>query len=143
MMKQNEAVDRQGWITNLAQSLYYRRGQRPSVDAFLDGVSARLATGEREYGNRSFARNPANVIQEILDETLDRAGWCYVLEGACLQQLAREDITTQERQRCMQLIEAARQISQDACDAYQRDSELLDTYTAPLDERDGGWTDAD
>ena len=140
-----ELMDRESWLRDLALSLYYMRDRRGMVDSFLDRVGERLAIGEREYGNASFARSPDEIVREILAETLDRAGWCYVLEGSCRTQLARDDLSSTQRQRITQLAEASKQIRVDAFDAFLRDSELLDPPqpVAHLDERDGGWTDAD
>ena len=145
MQKINEHSDRESWLRDLALSLYYMRDRRGQVDSFLDLVGERLAVGEREYGNASFQRSPDEIVREILAETLDRAGWCYVLEGSCRMQLRRDDLAKVQRQRITQLAEAAKQIRVDAFDAYARDCELLDPPlpVAHLDERDGGWTDAD
>lgn len=49
------------------------------VDRFLDRLQARLETGTAEYGNRSFLRQPAELVDEVLQELLDVVGWIYIL----------------------------------------------------------------
>lgn len=135
----NESVDRNSWMADLAMELYYLRFRRPFVDDFLDGVSRRLATGEQDYGNASFDRDPEAIIRELMDETLDRAGWCYVLERACRNRLAAQhDMPKPQQERLMRLCEAARQISVDTFEAYRRDSELLERKEPAHNPEDDG-----
>lgn len=50
---------------------------RPNV--FLSCLGERLALGAREYGNKSFARDFIELVDEILQEDIDRAGWSYII----------------------------------------------------------------
>lgn len=45
---------------------------------FLQLLEARLAQGEREYGNKSFNRTFTDLRNELLQEYLDVAGWAYI-----------------------------------------------------------------
>ena len=54
-------------------------GTRPTFEAFTALVEARLEAGAREYGDRSFSRDPAELLREIDEELLDVCGWAYVL----------------------------------------------------------------
>lgn len=45
---------------------------------FLAQLEARLAQGEREYGNKSFHKSFAQLRDELLQEYLDVAGWAYI-----------------------------------------------------------------
>jgi hypothetical protein len=46
---------------------------------FADLVAERLAKGEKEYGDKSFSRDPVELIDELQAECLDLAGWGFVL----------------------------------------------------------------
>lgn len=50
-----------------------------SVDDWLRAIDARLDTGARQYGDRSFVRPAAVTLQEIDQELVDLPGWIYVL----------------------------------------------------------------
>jgi hypothetical protein len=54
-------------------------GGAQRFDAFVSAVAARLRAGEREYGNRSFARPPTELVGEIAEELEDVAGWAFIL----------------------------------------------------------------
>jgi hypothetical protein len=47
--------------------------------AFAAAVRARLDAGARQYGDRSFARPPGELVGELEAEALDLAGWGFVL----------------------------------------------------------------
>lgn len=49
------------------------------VDTFLDRLRERLEAGALEYGNRSFLRQPAELVDEVVQELLDVVGWVYIL----------------------------------------------------------------
>ena len=51
--------------------------QRPHV--FLAALRDRLALGAKEYGNASFDREFSELVDEILQEDIDRAGWSYII----------------------------------------------------------------
>lgn len=55
---------------------------------FLAQLEARLAQGEREYGNKSFHRSFAQLREELLQEYLDVAGWAYISWRKAKMQLA-------------------------------------------------------
>lgn len=46
---------------------------------FAETLYMRLEAGEREYGDVSFTRPPAEVAAEIEQELLDVCGWAFVL----------------------------------------------------------------
>ncbi len=48
-------------------------------DAFVAALVERLDHGAREYGQRSFQREPADLAGELEQEALDIAGWGYIL----------------------------------------------------------------
>jgi hypothetical protein len=45
---------------------------------FFRAIDARLDAGQRAYGNKSFSRDPAELLEEIKLELLDICGWSYV-----------------------------------------------------------------
>lgn len=47
---------------------------------FAAAVESRLAQGARDYGDKSFSREPAELIEEIRQELRDVAGWAFVLD---------------------------------------------------------------
>jgi len=42
---------------------------------FLEAVLAKAEVGYAEYGDRSYGREPSNLIGEIQEEIVDIAGW--------------------------------------------------------------------
>jgi hypothetical protein len=58
---------------------------------FLAQLEARLAQGEREYGNKSFHKSFAQLRDELLQEYLDVAGWAYISWRKAKIQLARTE----------------------------------------------------
>ncbi|HEX9621809.1 MAG TPA: hypothetical protein VF989_16805 [Polyangiaceae bacterium] len=48
-------------------------------EAFVRLLGDRLEQGAREYGDRSFAAEPAVLVAELQAEALDLAGWGFVL----------------------------------------------------------------
>lgn len=47
--------------------------------AFIAAVAARLEAGREAYGDKSFSKDAAELIGELEQESLDLAGWGYVL----------------------------------------------------------------
>lgn len=45
---------------------------------FFDAVRARLRQGQQAYGDKSFSRDPAELVGEIEQELLDICGWSFV-----------------------------------------------------------------
>lgn len=46
---------------------------------FFRALDSRLTAGAAAYGQRSFERPPAELVDELEQEALDIAGWGYVL----------------------------------------------------------------
>ena len=46
---------------------------------FFSQVRARLLAGRREYQDRSFSREPRELLDEISQELLDTAAWSFIL----------------------------------------------------------------
>ena len=61
---------------------------------FLAQLDARLAQGEREYGNKSFHKSFAQLRDELLQEYLDVAGWAYISWRKAKLQLASAERRT-------------------------------------------------
>ena len=51
----------------------------PSETEFFAALRERLKQGQVAYGDRSFSREPAELLGELEQEALDLAGWSYVL----------------------------------------------------------------
>ena len=49
------------------------------LEKFFGNVSARLATGEREYSGQSFGKSPEELRQEVREEIEDICGWAFIL----------------------------------------------------------------
>ena len=47
--------------------------------SFARAVRARLERGRAEYEDRSFSRDPVELLEELQQEALDLAGWGSVL----------------------------------------------------------------
>ena len=47
---------------------------------YAAAVESRLAIGERDYGDKSFSREPTALVEEIRQELCDVAGWAFVLD---------------------------------------------------------------
>jgi hypothetical protein len=48
----------------------------PEFQRILD---ARLDQGRRQYGDGSFSKDPLELVKEMQQETLDIAGWGFIL----------------------------------------------------------------
>ena len=46
---------------------------------FASLVAKRLEAGRREYGGRSFSREPRELVREVEEELFDVAGWAFIL----------------------------------------------------------------
>ncbi len=46
---------------------------------YCDAVQARLEKGAITYGDRSFSETPALLLDELQQESLDLAGWGFIL----------------------------------------------------------------
>lgn len=73
-----ERSDRYQFVEVLKDKLVKETAQqRPHV--FLASLRDRLALGAKEYGNKSFEREFSELVDEILQEDIDRAGWSYII----------------------------------------------------------------
>jgi hypothetical protein len=46
---------------------------------YFEAVRARIMKGAMTYGDRSFSKAPADLIDELKQDALDLAGWGFVL----------------------------------------------------------------
>ena len=46
--------------------------------AFVDRMADRLMMGAITYGNRSFSKNPEELLREVLEEIVDQAAWSFI-----------------------------------------------------------------
>ena len=46
---------------------------------FINSVNARLQQGAKEYGDKSFLQSPEHLLKELEEETLDIAGWSFIM----------------------------------------------------------------
>jgi len=53
--------------------------QRKEWLAFVAQIEARMEAGRREYGEKSFSRDPLELLAEIREELADVAGWSFIL----------------------------------------------------------------
>jgi len=47
--------------------------------SFATALCEKLARGHGEYGDKSFERDPAELLGEIREELLDVCGWAYIM----------------------------------------------------------------
>ena len=47
--------------------------------SFSTGVIDRLSMGRKEYGDRSFSKDPLELLREIDEELMDVCGWAFIL----------------------------------------------------------------
>ena len=48
------------------------------VPGFVAKMESRLAAGQREYGDASFDRPIAELIDEVEEEIIDQVGWSFI-----------------------------------------------------------------
>lgn len=48
-------------------------------EKFVSDVRARLDAGRETYADRSFGRDPRDLIHELQEELVDVCGWGYIL----------------------------------------------------------------
>lgn len=46
---------------------------------FFSEIQTRMLAGRRAYGDKSFSREPRELLEEVQQELLDVCGWSYVL----------------------------------------------------------------
>jgi hypothetical protein len=51
----------------------------PTETEFFAALKGRLKQGQAAYGDKSFAREPSELLGELEQEALDLAGWSFVL----------------------------------------------------------------
>lgn len=56
-------------------------GAIPHFERFVGRMKERLDAGRQEYGDRSFAIDPQQLIREIQEELVDTANWSLILYG--------------------------------------------------------------
>ena len=49
------------------------------LNRFVEKLSARLVAGARTYGNASFTRPAAELVDEVMEELEDVCGWGLIL----------------------------------------------------------------
>lgn len=59
--------------------------------AFITELQNRLAQGEKDYGDRSDEARFVDLLGEVCQENLDRAGWSYILWRKATKMLHTND----------------------------------------------------
>jgi len=60
---------------------------------FQRTIKDRLRKGARDYGDRSFGRPPAELLDEIMEEIADIPGWGAILYSRAMNDPARAELT--------------------------------------------------
>jgi len=60
---------------------------------FQRTIKDRLRKGARDYGDRSFDRPPAELLDEIMEEIADIPGWGAILFSRAMNDAARAELT--------------------------------------------------
>jgi len=47
---------------------------------FVDDLDAKMQKGYEEYGDKSFSKEPQQLIQELIEEVEDICGWGLILK---------------------------------------------------------------
>ncbi len=55
------------------------------IDSFVEALHSKLQAGHHEYGDKSFSRDPLELVDEILEELLDINGWSFILRVRLLK----------------------------------------------------------
>jgi hypothetical protein len=61
---------------------------------YCERIKTRLEVGARTYGDKSFSREPVELLEEIQQEIDDISGWAFVLHcrvKAIIDSLQRKD----------------------------------------------------
>ena len=78
-----------------------------AFDRFIADVKTRLDRGRVTYGDRSFSREPAVLVEEIRDELRDVSGWAFILDcrlAAVAEALSPGHVTSAgETDRCTEI----------------------------------------
>lgn len=72
-----------------------------NLDRFIARLRQRLAAGAREYGDVSFTRPAAELIDEIQQELEDVCGWAFILWLRLDRQRAAASLSTATEQQSM------------------------------------------
>lgn len=96
----------------------------------------RLEAGAEEYGDSSYKRDYADLLEELLQENLDRAGWAYIMWVKANAELAEGGLPAQ-KVRCLQHIcEYALSTAHRAFGAFQQDASVFAISAAVCDMKD-------
>jgi hypothetical protein len=55
------------------------RGLTGAFESFAGAVGRRLEQGRTAYGDRSFSKEPTELLREIEEELLDVCAWSFIL----------------------------------------------------------------
>jgi hypothetical protein len=80
-------------------------------DTFEEHVAHRLATGEREYGDRSYARPLAELLAEQLEEAADLSAWGRIAADVLAQ---HDDLEPCEREEIAAALRCAENLAAQA-----------------------------
>lgn len=53
--------------------------RREQLDCFLGAVERRMERAEQTFGDRSYSRDPLDLLREVKEELEDVAGWASIL----------------------------------------------------------------
>jgi hypothetical protein len=121
-----ERADRYQFVELLRNKLVKETElHRPHV--FLGNLRDRLALGAQEYGNKSFSREFEELVDEILQEDVDRAGWSYIIWAKAKTMLNNhgKSLPTHQLNILDSLCDAAVMTAERAYAAWESNSQTL------------------
>lgn len=84
-------------------------GWRYEFASFLQALELKVEAGARNYGDKSFSKSPERLLDELAAETLDIAGWGFIL-WVRLQRLKEASQPLREASRLALLTEALKNV---------------------------------
>lgn len=127
-----ERSDRYAYLKLLKERLEKETpAHRPNL--FLAYLSDRLAMGEAEYGNASFDRSFRELLEEILQEDLDRAGWAYIIWAKAKNMAATGKYSLQVRNLLKDISDSSLQSAVRAYGAWESHLAAMDSDAWVLD----------
>jgi hypothetical protein len=114
---------------------------KPATDlhrVFLRELHNRLAIGEVEYGDKSCAKKFVDILVEVCQEDLDRAGWSYILWRKATKMLAEQDHGPL-REFLDHMVSESLSCAHRAFGAWERDNGQMTIAAAALDMQ---WPDS-
>jgi hypothetical protein len=93
--------------------------------SWVGQLHTRLEIGAEEYGDSSYQRTFMDLMEELTQENLDRAGWAYILWVKASAALDSGNLNADQTQYAKHIADMALSVAHRSFGAYCQDIESL------------------